>query len=290
MKQTFPGFLYAKSLHFGDAPQEGYRTWFSHSTLAPHLRRMESLRDSFCWRTDSNRRHPPVIVVEPIPDGNNVLVIRFSDTGKDSFGRSQTLRMEALLVPADAAARFWNGTFVAEPDADRAEFHVDVGAPASAFPGFGGKRLVNGNSADFSLDGRAGPFSGEADQHRAPSPVSTPLSIPKKKAASRDPMKIPFFIALLALFASLSVNAWLHFDSSQQREELQSRLSQTESELENLRAQMAGLERDKKALEVFQRQSNDFESAVASLKHCLSALETIRESMQGRTDDADQGD
>ena len=121
MKQTFPGFLYAKSLHFGDAPQEGYRTWFSHSTLAPHLRRMESLRDSFCWRTDSNRRHPPVIVVEPIPDGNNVLVIRFSDTGKDSFGRSQTLRMEALLVPADAAARFWNGTFVAEPDADRAE-------------------------------------------------------------------------------------------------------------------------------------------------------------------------
>ena len=280
MKHTFPGYLYAMSLRPGEPPGKGYREWFSHPDLFQRRKLVESLRDSFHWQTDSARKHPPVVVLEPLTGGKSVLVVRFLDAGKDSYGRPQTLRMEALLVPAKLAAPFWDGSFSAEPDEERAEFRVNAADAPSGFPGLDGKRLVHGDPETFFLDGTSSP------RRNAPVPCparleSAPPDSPSTPPPSdRDPMKIPFFAALLALLVSLAANVWILRTSADERETLQSRLSQTERQLEDLRVQMDGLESERAALVSFRGQSESFADAIDELRRITARLDGIRTAVE----------
>jgi hypothetical protein len=290
MQRSFPGFLYAKSLFPGDALEEGYRTWFLNPALKPHEGRIASLRDTFRWRTDSSRKHPPVMVVEPVAGTGDVLVIRFSDAGKDSFGRSQTLRMEALLAPAEHAAAFWDGTFAAKPDATSAEFNVDARPSASDFPGLGDERLINGDAANFSLAGYAKqplprPSPAPEAIRKGPEVQSVPSPPPPQPPPAHSKMRKPFFIVLLALFASIAVNVWLWDKSANERDTLQDRLSQTERQLKDLQDQMAGVEAERSALATFKSQSDAFAEALKDLQSVAARLEGIRTSMEGLPDE-----
>lgn len=276
MKRTFPGYLYAMSLRPGEPPGKGYREWFSHPALSPRRELVESLRDSFRWHTDSARKHPPVVVLEPLPGGQSVLVVRFLDVGKDSFGRPQTLRMEALLVPAELAASFWDGSFSAAPDPDRAEFRVDAPDAPSGFPGLNGKRLVYGDPETFSFDGTSSPRRNVLVPDPARLDSAPPDSISTPPPSDRDPMKIPFFAALLALLVSFVANVWILRTSAAERETLQNRLSQTERQLEDLRVQMDGLESERAALVSFRGQSESFAEAIDELRRIAARLDGIR--------------
>ena len=277
MKQSFPGFLYAKSLRSGDKPEEGYRTWFSHSSIAPHLGLVESLRDSFQWRVDSSRRHAPVVVVEPVADGGNVLVVRFLDAGKDSFGRPQTLRMEALLVPVAIAPALWDGTFDAVPNVDRAEFLVDVGAPCPGFPGLCGKRLVNGNSDSFALGNNAVPRPRRQEDNPMPKSASNPVPCGEtSKPPDRSSLTKWFFIALIAFLVSLLINVCLYRYYAGETETLRSRLSKSEREREELCSRLEGLENEQAALDAFRNQSKAFAEAMEDLKRVTARLDGIR--------------
>ena len=284
MQRSFPGFLYAKSLFPGDAPDEGYRTWFLNPALKPHEGRINSLRDSFRWRTDSSRKHPPVMVVEPVAGTGDVLVIRFSDAGKDSFGRPQTLRMEAFLVPAEQAAAFWDGSFSADPDADHAEFQVETDSHGIGFPGLREKRIVNGNAADFSLGGRPNPHGGGFQPASVPMKEATPpktdsFAKPTPRPSGQQKMKKPFFIALFALFASLAVNVWQFDDAAAERKALQNRIAQAEQQLADFRTQLDGLEADKNTLVAFRAQSQAFADALKDLERVLARLDGIRTTL-----------
>lgn len=281
MQQSFPGLLYSKSLRSGDPPEEGYREWFSHPALRSHAGRIKALREDFRWHTDSGLRHPPVVVLEPLAGTSDVLVVRFSDDGKDRFGRSQTLRMEALIAPASCAAQFWDGTFAAKPDATHAEFHIEAVRPPSGFPGLGDGRIVHGDPKVYSIGGRSQSCSEAIGRDKDHSPVRPDAAFPKDKHNARDPMKIPFFIALLAFLASLVLNVWLVIDSAELRESMQDRLSQTERQLEDLREQLSALENDRSALAAFRTQSDAFADAMRELKDVTVRLDGIRTAMQG---------
>ncbi len=282
MQKSFPGFLYAKSLYTGDTPEVGYKTWFLNPALKPHEVWLTSLRDSFRWRTDSSRKHPPIVVVEPVTETDDVLVVRFSDAGKDSFGRPQTLRMEALLVPATLAAAFWDGTFSAKPDAAIAEFVVDAGPAASCFPGLAGGRLVNGDSANFSLAGYANqPLPRPTSAATRKTPEVQPDSLPPSTSSgsAHSTMRKPFFIVLMAFLASIALNVWLWDKSADERDALQDRLSQTVRQLNDIRAQMEGIEAERTALATFKIQSEAFAEALKELQSVVARLEGIRTAM-----------
>ena len=278
MEQSFPGFLYAKSLRPEDPPAEGYREWFSHSDFAPLKGLVKSLLDSFDWRVDSSRRHAPVFVAEPIPDDGRVLAVRFSDAGRDAIGRSQTLRMEAVLVPADLVPRLWDGTFSAEPDPGRAMFRIACGAPAPGFPGLGGSRVVNGNPDEFILDGKAASPATRPERREAarrePSVVHPPGAIQEMKHS-----KIPLAAAVLALVASLAGNAFQFVSNEGRTESLEARLSQTERERDVLRSQLAGLETDRAAIVAFRSQFDAFSDCVRELEGLHVRLNGIRTAM-----------
>lgn len=277
MKQAFPGFLYAKSLRSSDKPEEGYRTWFSHPSIAPNLGLVESLRDSFQWRVDSSRRHAPVVVVEPVADGGQVLVVRFLDAGKDSFGRPQTLRMEALLVPAAIAPSLWEGTFEAAPNAGQAEFLVDVGAPCPGFPGLCGKRLVNGDSDSFALGDNAVPRPHRQVDNPMPQSTSHPATCgDTRKPPDRNSLAKWLLIALVAFLVSLAANACLYRYYAGETESLRSRLSQMEREREGLCSRLEGFESEQAALDAFRGQSKAFAEALEDLKRAAARLEGIR--------------
>ncbi len=89
-------------------------------------------------------------------------------------------------------------------------------------------------------------------------------------------MKIPFFAALLALLVSLAANVWILRSSAAERETLQSRLSQTERQLEDLRVQMDGLESERAALVSFRGQSESFAEAIDELRRIVARLDGIR--------------
>lgn len=291
MQRSFPGFLYAKSMLPDDAPAEGYQTWFLNPALKPHEGRLTLLRDSFRWRTDSSRRHPPVMVIDPIHETDDVIVVRFSDAGKDSFGRPQTLRMEAMLVPASLAGALWDGTFPAKPDPASAEFVVDVGPDASSFPGIGVSRLVNGDSANFSLAGYsnpAGPRPRVASEPppRVPSTPSEPSRELPPSQPERTQMGKLFFITLLALLASIAVNMWQFGKAKKERDKLLDRLSQAERQREDLRAQMEGLEADRAAIATFKIQANAFADAIKELQRVSARLENIRTAMDSAAADS----
>lgn len=277
MQSSLPGFLYAKSLSPGDAPEEGYRTWFLNPALKPHEGRINSLRDSFRWRTDSSRRHAPVVVVEPVADGGHVLVVRFLDAGKDSFGRPQTLRMEALLVPVAIAPALWDGTFEAVPNAGRAEFLVDVGAPCPGFPGLCGKRLVNGDSDSFALGNNAVPRPHRQEDNPMPKSASNPVACGEtRNPAGRRVMTKWFLIALAAFLVSLVANVCLYSYYAGKTESLRSRLSQMEREREELCSRLEGLKNEQSALEAFRSQSKAFAEAIEDLKDVAARLDGIR--------------
>lgn len=280
MKRTFPGYLYAMSLRPGEPPGKGYQEWFSHPDLSPIRELVESLRSSFRWPTDSTRKHPPVVVLEPLPGGESVLVVRFLDAGKDSFGRPQTLRMEAMLVPAKLAASFWDGSFSADPDPDRAEFRVAAPDAPSEFPGLKGKRLVHGDPETFFLAGTSSPHRNVPVPDPARLDSAPPDSFPPPTPSDRDPMKIPFFAALLALLVSLAANVWILQSSADERETLQNRLSQTERQLEDLRIQMDGLENERAALFSFRGQSEAFAEAIDELQRIVARLNGIRTAVE----------
>lgn len=284
MWQNYPGFLYAKSLSSGEPLGQGYRTWFFNPALKPYGEHIESLRDSFRWRTDSSKRHSPVVVLEPVGEGNSVLVIRFNDAGKDTFGRPQTLRMEAFLVPAGNAAGFWDGSFSAKPDAASAEFQVKTESKGNGFPGLNGKRLVNGNSADFSLEGRIKPRENIPITTSDQAPDCTSVtqeqpSNPPSSCSGQSKVKKPFFIVLLALLVSIATNVWPFDSAATERKELQSRLSQAEKQLENIHIQMQGFEKERAALATFKRQSNAFAEALEDLQRITDRLDCIRKDM-----------
>lgn len=281
MKQSFPGFLYAKSLRPGEKPEEGYRTWFSHPSIASNLWLVESLRDSFQWRVDSSRRHAPVVVLEPIADGGNVLVVRFLDAGKDSFGRPQTLRMEALLVPVAIAPTLWDGTFDAAPNVGRAEFLVDVGAPCPGFPGLCGKRLVNGNSDSFALGDNAVPRPRRSEDNPMPKSSSQPAACGEtRNPAGRRVMTKWFLIALAAFLVSLVANVCLYSYYAGKTESLRSRLSQMEREREELGSRLEGLKNEQAAIDAFRGQSKAFAEAIEDLKGVADRLENIRTAVE----------
>jgi hypothetical protein len=148
-----PGFLYAKSLQPGERPGEAYRTWFRHADLARHEALLADLRTCFHWVSAADRRHPPVVLVESVPEPGKALVVRFSDAGKDPFGRSQTLRMEALLVSTEDVANYWDGTFRAEPDAESACFLTESATSAREGAGGGGRCQLIGVPGTFSFGG-----------------------------------------------------------------------------------------------------------------------------------------
>ena len=290
MQQSFPGFLYAKSLHSDDPLGQGYRTWFLNPSLKPYESRIESLRNSFRWRTNSSLRYSPVIVIEPVGEGRSVLIVRFVDAGKDTFGRSQTLRMEVLLAPAEHAAAFWDGTFTAKPDVASAEFNVDARPSASDFPGLGNERLVNGDAANFSLAGYAKqplprPSQAPEATRKGPKVQSVPSPPPPQPGSAHSKMRKPFFIVLLALFASIAVNVWLWDKSANERDTLQDRLSQTERQLKDLQDQMAGVEAERTALATFKSQSNAFADALKDLQRVAARLEGIRTAIEGLPDE-----
>ena len=277
MQNSFPGFLYAKSLFPDDAPEEGYRTWFLNPALKPHEGRINSLRDSFRWRTDSSRRHAPVVVVEPIAGGGHVLVVRFLDAGKDSFGRPQTLRMEALLVPIAIAPALWDGTFDAAPNVGQAEFLVDVGAPCSSYPGLSGKRLVNGDSDSFALGNNAVPRPRRQVDNPMPQSASHPAACVETRNPAGHRVKIKWFlIALVAFLVSLAANVCLYRYYAGETEALRSRLSKSEREREELCSRLEGLKNEQTALDAFRRQSKAFAAAMEDLKRVAARLDGIR--------------
>lgn len=280
MKRTFPGYLCAKSLRPGEPLGEGFREWFSHPALSTHRKLVKSLWVTFNWRTDSARKHPPVVVLEPLPGGKSVLVVRFLDAGKDFCSRPQTLRMEALLVPAEIAASFWDGSFLADPDAERAEFCVVAADAPSGFPGLNGKRLVHGDPETFFLDGTSLPRRSVPVPCPARLDNALPDSISTPPPSDQDPMKIPFFAALLALLVSLAANVWILRTSADERETLQNRLSQTEGQLEDLRIQMDGLEGERDALVSFRGQSESFAEAIDELRRITARLDGIRTAIE----------
>lgn len=119
---TCPGYLYAKTLHSGDPVADEYRIFFSHSKLSGLLPTIYELKQSFSWHTGHGACEP---VVAMSPDGQGgVLVVRFSDDGKDAFGRSGTLRMEAFLTSEKEAMSLADGCFTAIPDEITGSFHV----------------------------------------------------------------------------------------------------------------------------------------------------------------------
>ena len=291
MQSSFPGFLYAKSLFPDDAPDEGYRTWFLNAALKPHEGRLTSLRDSFRWRTDSSRRHQPVMVFDPIPKTDDVIVARFSDAGKDSFGRPQTLRMEAVLVPASLAGALWDGTFPAKPDPVSAEFVVDVGPASSGFPELDGKRHVNGDSANFSLAGYSNPAGPKPRMvseppQRAPSTPSDPSPEFPPSHPERPLMRKLFIFTLLALLASIAVIMWQFDKSAKERDKLLDRLSQAERQLEDLHAQMEGLESERAAIATFRGQADAFADSIKELQSVSARLENIRTAMDSAAADS----
>ncbi len=255
--RIFPGFLYAKSLRPDDSLEEGYKTWFFNAELDNLRDRVEALRTSFRWRPDSSRRYPPVMVFEA-GEGELILVVRFSDAGKDPFGRSQTLRMEALLVPVDLMSQFWDGTFTAEPDSDHAAFIVNGTLPATDFPGWNQDRLVQGESGTFSL-GTPSPCSlshvatstsryNPTDIQEPPFPEST-LNPPQKQQPTSEsrrtirpertvdyPKKVEKIMCRM-LFALLIVSCvlggWNYFQSTGEIEQLRSHLMVRDSCITN---------------------------------------------------------
>lgn len=148
-----PGFLYAKSLQPGERPGEAYRTWFRHADLARHEALLSDLRAGFHWVPAADLRHPPVVLVAPVPEAGKALVVRFSDAGKDPFGRSQTLRMEAMLVAAADVARYRDGAFRAEPDAKSACFLTGPAPSAGEGAGGGDGCRIIGVPGTFSFGG-----------------------------------------------------------------------------------------------------------------------------------------
>ena len=286
MRQNFPGFLYAKSLRHNESLEQGYRTWFLNSAIKPYDSRIESLRTSFHWRTDSFQRHSPVVVMEPV--GGSALIVRFIDAGKDTFGRPQTLRMEAFLVPAEQAAEFWDGSFFAEPDADRAEFQVETDPQSIGFPGLREKRIVNGNSADFFFEGRTNHpedrFQPTSEPMKEATSQKTDSSAKQVPRPSRQPkMKKLFFIVLFAFLASFAINV-LQFDGAiAERKALQNRIAQREQQLNDLRTQLDGLEADKITIAAFRNQSRAFTDALKDLERVLARLNGIRTAMDTST-------
>lgn len=266
--RIFPGILYAKSLRPGDSLEEGYKTWFSNAELGDLRDRVEALRTSFRWRPDSSRRYPPVMVFEA-GEGERILVVRFSDAGKDPFGRPQTLRMEALLVPVNLASQFWDGTFTAEPDSDHAAFVVDGTSPATDFPGWNQDRLVQGESGTFSLS-TPSPCSlshvatstghyNPTDVQEPPFPEPTLNPPPKQQSTSESrrtirlertvgyPKKVEKIMCRM-LFALLIVSfvlgGWNYFQSTDEIERLRNSLKTRDMEIANHRVEIEDLHKE----------------------------------------------
>ena len=222
-QQAFPGYLYAKSLCLDDQLSEGYKIWFFNDSLTLVREKIEALRKSFRWRPDSSRRYAPVVVIEP-GEGDRVLVVRFSDAGKDSFMRPQTLRMEALLVPVELVSWFWDGTFKAKPNREGAMFYVDEPSPAPDFPGWDGGRLVHGAPETFSLVG-ALPchFAGNVAESRADSAIQAPVPANSHTDASarhteeraRQDNKVICKVLLVLLILLCAISGWLCFKFKQ---------------------------------------------------------------------------
>lgn len=244
MNACVPGCLYAKSLKAEEPLGEGYRTWFRHADLARYEAKTTALRNQFHWVPDSGRQHPPVVVVEPIPEEGKVLVVRFSDAGKDPFGRTQALRMEAMLVPAADSGQYWHGRFKAEPDKEQACFHVETDETGGCFPVAEGQRLVLGDSRTFTLGKALGGVrsaAGQSEQGKANirGGIATqppPPAAPELKTASAKAQKKrlhPFcFLALAVLLFSAAGNAIQYREAGNLRNEVASQREQLEPLLE----------------------------------------------------------
>ena len=277
MTNSFSGYLYAKSLLPDDKLNEGYRVWFCHRELATCEEQIQALRESFSWRTDTSRRHPPVVVMEPVHGEERVLVVRFSDAGKDTFGRPQTLRQEALLVPPSLAAQFWNGTFSAVPDANNGVFNVESGVSASDFPGIGTVRLVNGEEADFSFERRKASVSSQPCNYDPKAQPQPSTKTPKKQQHSSTKTHsflLPLFFTVFVV--SLAINVYQQISSTARIENLTKSLNGKKGELKNLRDELRRLKVEQVAIAEFRSRSYSFNKCIEDLREVLKRLEEIK--------------
>ena len=256
-QQAFPGYLYAKSLCRDDQLSEGYKIWFFNDGLTLVREKIEALRKSFRWRPDSSRRYAPVVVIEP-GEGDRVLVVRFSDAGKDSFMRPQTLRMEALLVPVELVSWFWDGTFKAKPNREGAMFYVDEPSPAPDFPGWNGGRLVHGAPETFSLAGSlpCHPTGNTAESdvvtvEQVPDPADLHMASSSRQTEdhSKKDNKVTRKVLFVLLVLSCAVGGWNYFKLVEEIEQLRNGLKARDSDIEKHCAEIVGLRSENSKLQ-----------------------------------------
>lgn len=299
MKRTVPGWLYAKSLEAGGAMGGGYRTWFRNAELASHEGSLMQLRSQFHWVPDSGRRHPPVVVVEPGTEGGKALLVRFSDAGADSFGRPQTLRMEAMLVAEADVASCWDGAFKAEPNAGNACFLLDLPETAEMLPSFGKRRLVIGDPATFALGnvprpadagsgGRGGGETQERTTPPAPPPTPTPRAAPA--TAGRKKRSWPFSLAIAALLAAVAGNIVQYRTSAA----MENKMALQRKRLESLSARERQLpEKERQLAEREQLQAEkegDFQERLEQLRAPVRQIYNLSAVLLSITENQPKGD
>lgn len=125
MEKNLPGCLYAKSLLADDPPGAEFQWLFLHRDIKPFVSKIDALRTAFSWESGGTQAHVPVVIVETATSDSSLLV-RFSDAGKDKFGRDGTIRLEAMLVPSGDVPALVDGTFSASPKKDDEVFLVRV--------------------------------------------------------------------------------------------------------------------------------------------------------------------
>lgn len=281
MADSFVGYLYAKSFLPGDSLEEGYREWFQHSLLVPHKKRIKELRDCFAWRTDASCVHSPVVVVEPVSGEERILIVRFSDAGKDPFGRPQTLRQEAMLVPPSLVPRLWDGTFSAVPDLGTATFTVVFGAPASDFPGLGEGLLINGNHADFDFEDHESSITAEPVRNdsaikmssSSSTPHTNPTIRPKRSIGPGEAIKrikkgdrIMCRVLSVLLILLCILGGWNYFQLTSEIEQLRNRRDAQKDEINGLRKKNGELQREIDKFDTWIRTRSNFEVNKAQLK------------------------
>lgn len=207
----YPGFLFAKRL---DASSEArvYNVLFCHEDLRLHEEKLTRLREDFEWQT-GHAAFQPVLAVRPLP-GGILLLVRFLDDGKDSFGRNHTLRMEAILVPQDDFAKLWNGAFAAKAIPDDAMFEV---TPA-AWDGSPGNQVLWFHDQVGSFRLRSAPCEMPSVHVPPPSPVGSENKTKRNSErgetirSSRSLRKMVGFLLLLWLLTCLVV--WFLYDQN----------------------------------------------------------------------------
>ena len=121
--KIYTGCLYAKSLQVDDPPGAEFQWFFLNGDIKPFMSEIDALRKSFSWEPGDRLDHKPIVIVEAATSVSS-LVVRFTDAGKDKFGRDGTIRLEAMLVQNCDVPTLVDGMFFAIPQKDEGTFLV----------------------------------------------------------------------------------------------------------------------------------------------------------------------